>query len=337
MSHLFAIALALLLDALIGDPRWLPHPVRALGSLIAFLDRRLNQGKHRRAKGIAAAVAVTGIAYSLAFFVVSISYSLSLLFGVLVEAVLIFTAIATKSLQEAAWNVLIPLEQGDMEKARRELSMIVGRDTENLGEPEIVRACVETVAENTSDGITAPLFYAFIGGAPLALFYRAVNTCDSMLGYKNDTYREFGWASARLDDVVNYVPARLTAMVMILVYGGRQMRHCFHVLFRDASKHPSPNSGWPEAAMAALLGVQLGGTNTYKGVVSRRPAIGDPLVPLNKEHIRQAVRIMIVTVLSFALLLFIGGMIIELASAWGKPSAIVSAAWASASGDIRRF
>lgn len=158
MSHLFAIALALLLDVLIGDPRWLPHPVRAIGSLIAFLDQRLNQGRYRRAKGIVAAVAVTGIVYGLSFFAVYISYSLSSLFGVIVEAVLIFTAIAAKSLQEAAWNVLIPLEQGDMEKARRELSMIVGRDTENLGESEIVRACVETVAENTSDGITAPLF-----------------------------------------------------------------------------------------------------------------------------------------------------------------------------------
>ncbi|BDG46682.1 MULTISPECIES: adenosylcobinamide-phosphate synthase CbiB [Parageobacillus] len=323
MSHLFAIALALLLDVLIGDPRWLPHPVRAIGSLIAFLDQRLNQGRYRRAKGIVAAVAVTGIVYGLSFFAVYISYSLSSLFGVIVEAVLIFTAIAAKSLQEAAWNVLIPLEQGDMEKARRELSMIVGRDTENLGESEIVRACVETVAENTSDGITAPLFYAFIGGAPLALFYRAVNTCDSMLGYKNNTYREFGWASARLDDVVNYVPARLTAMVMVLVHGGRRMRHCFRVLFRDARKHPSPNSGWPEAAMAALLGVQLGGTNTYKGIVSHRPTIGDPLIPLKKDHIRQAVRIMLVTVLSFAILLFIGGMMIEFASAWRKSSAIV--------------
>mgnify|MGYP001196912811 CR=1 FL=1 len=323
MSHLFAIALALLLDLLLGDPRWLPHPVRAIGSLIAFFDQRLNRGRHRRAKGIAAAVAVTGIVYALSFFVVYIGYSLSSLFGVIVEAVLIFTAIATKSLQEAAWNVLIPLEQGDMEKARRELSMIVGRDTENLDEAEMVRACVETVAENTSDGITAPLFYAFIGGAPLALFYRAVNTCDSMLGYKNDTYREFGWASARLDDVVNYVPARLTAIVMIFVHGGKRMRHCFRVLFRDARKHPSPNSGWPEAAMAALLGVQLGGTNTYKGIVSHRPTIGDRLVPLKKDHIRQAVRIMLVTVLSFAILLLMGGMIVEFTSTWGKSTAIV--------------
>jgi adenosylcobinamide-phosphate synthase len=320
MSHLLALALALVLDFCLGDPRWMPHPVRGMGAFIAFLDRRLNKGAYRRAKGIVTVVAVTGTVYILSMFVVNISYSLSWLFGVVVEAILIFTTIATKSLQEAAWNVLLPLERGEMEQARRELSMIVGRDTENLDESEIVRACVETVAENTSDGITAPLFYAWIGGAPLALFYRAVNTCDSMLGYKNDTYRMFGWASARLDDVMNYIPARLTAGVMVFVHSGKRFRYCWRVLLRDARKHPSPNSGWPEAAMAALLGVQLGGTNMYHGIVSKRPTIGDPLVPLQTNHIRQALRIMMVTVLSFALLLLIGGIIIAFTGAWGESS-----------------
>jgi adenosylcobinamide-phosphate synthase len=320
MSHLLALALALMLDFWLGDPRWLPHPVRGMGAFIAFLDRRLNKGAYRRVKGIVTVTAVTGTVYIISLLAVKISYSLSWLFGVVVEAILIFTTIATKSLQEAAWNVLLPLERGDMEQARRELSMIVGRDTENLDEPEIVRACVETVAENTSDGITAPLFYAWIGGAPLALFYRAVNTCDSMLGYKNDTYRAFGWASARLDDVMNYIPARLTAIIMVLVHSGKRFRYCWRVLFRDARKHPSPNSGWPEAAMAALLGVQLGGVNTYRGIVSRRPTLGDPLVPLQTKHIRQALRIMVVTVLSFALLFLIGGMMIAFTGAWGESS-----------------
>nr|WP_243846073.1 adenosylcobinamide-phosphate synthase CbiB [Saccharococcus thermophilus] len=309
-----------MLDFWLGDPRWLPHPVRGMGAFIAFLDRRLNKGAYRRVKGIVTVTAVTGTVYIISLLAVKISYSLSWLFGVVVEAILIFTTIATKSLQEAAWNVLLPLERGDMEQARRELSMIVGRDTENLDEPEIVRACVETVAENTSDGITAPLFYAWIGGAPLALFYRAVNTCDSMLGYKNDMYRAFGWASARLDDVMNYIPARLTAVIMVLVHSGKRFRYCWRVLFRDARKHPSPNSGWPEAAMAALLGVQLGGVNTYHGIVSRRPTLGDPLVPLQTKHIRQALRMMVVTVLSFALLLLIGGMMIAFTGAWGESS-----------------
>ncbi|KJE26656.1 cobalamin biosynthesis protein CobD [Geobacillus kaustophilus] len=318
MTHLFALTVALLLDAAFGDPRWLPHPVRGMGKLIAWLDRRWNQGAKRRAKGVAAAAAVLAVVYGLSALVVYVGYALSVYVGVAVEAALIFTTIATKSLAEAAEEVRRPLEAGDLPAVRRALSMIVGRDTEQLDEAGITRACVETVAENTSDGITAPLFYAAIGGAPLAMLYRAVNTCDSMIGYKNEKYREFGWAAARLDDALNYVPARLTAFLMVLVYGGRRFRRSLAILLRDARRHPSPNSGWLEAAMAGLLGVQLGGTNTYGGVVSERPTLGDPDVPLRSAHIRQAVGMMIGTVLAFTLLLWIGGMIVALAGAWGE-------------------
>ncbi|MBB6283270.1 adenosylcobinamide-phosphate synthase CbiB [Geobacillus subterraneus] len=318
MTHLVALTLALFLDALFGDPRWLPHPVRGMGALIAYFDRRWNQGSDRRAKGVAAVAAVLAIVYGLSALIVHIGYALSVYIGAAVEAVLIFTAIATKSLAEAAEDVRRPLEAGDLPAARRALSMIVGRDTERLDEAGITRACVETVAENTSDGVTAPLFYAAIGGAPLALLYRAVNTCDSMIGYKNEKYREFGWAAARLDDVLNYIPARLTALVMVFAYGGRRLRRSLAVLFRDARRHPSPNSGWLEAAMAGLLGVQLGGTNTYGGIVSERPTLGDPDVSLRSVHIRRAVSIMAGTVFTFTLLLWIGGMIIALAGAWGE-------------------
>ncbi|MBA2873271.1 adenosylcobinamide-phosphate synthase [Anoxybacillus caldiproteolyticus] len=317
IHHLFAIMLAVALDCWLGDPHWFPHPVRGMGALIAYFDRHFNRGRGRRLKGIFTVASLCLIIYAISFFLVYTSYRITTGLGIVIEAFLIFTTIATKSLKEAAWHVLVPLEQGDVEKARKELSMIVGRDTENLDEREIVRACVETVAENTSDGITAPLFYALLGGAPLALAYRAVNTCDSMLGYKNDTYRDFGWASARLDDVFNYIPARLTAIVMVLVSRERRIRHCLKLLMRDAHKHPSPNSGWGEAAMAALLGVQLGGTNTYKGVVSHRPNIGDPLHQLRKEHIRQSVNVMIRTVFAFIVLLWIGGIIIEFTVSWG--------------------
>ncbi|MBB5323466.1 adenosylcobinamide-phosphate synthase [Anoxybacillus tepidamans] len=317
LNHLLAIVLAIIIDFLIGDPRWLPHPVRGMGRLIAWLDRRLNKGRYRRMKGIITLMIVISIVYVIGYALIYESYRLSTALGIAVEAVLIFTTIAAKSLQEAAWNVLIPLEQGDLRKARQELSMIVGRDTEALDEPEIVRACVETVAENTSDGITAPLFYALIGGGALALVYRAVNTCDSMLGYKNEMYREFGWASARLDDVFNYVPARLTAWVMVIV-NSRSIRRSARLLLRDARKHPSPNSGWGEAAMAAILGVQLGGMNTYQGVVSHRPKIGDAVCELQKQHIRKSVHVMIRTVIVFILLLSIGGVIVELAITWSE-------------------
>ncbi|MCL6587749.1 MAG: adenosylcobinamide-phosphate synthase CbiB, partial [Anoxybacillus sp.] len=189
MYHLYAMVGAVILDAFIGDPRSLPHPVRGMGALIAALDRRLNKGRARRWKGMLAVIVVIAAVFALSYALVALSYQLSPVVGVIVEAVCIFTTIAAKSLHEAASNVLVPLENGDIQKARQELGMIVGRDTETLGESEMVRACVETVAENTSDGITAPLVYALIGGAPLALVYRAVNTCDSMVGYKNDTYR----------------------------------------------------------------------------------------------------------------------------------------------------
>jgi adenosylcobinamide-phosphate synthase len=315
MHHIIAMIVAFALDRLIGDPPWLPHPVRGMGRLIAFVDGRLNRGRQRRWKGAAAVFIVLGVVGGISYALVYGCYQKSAWIGVMAEGVLIFTTIAAKSLREAAWNVLVPLERGDMKKARRELAMIVGRDTETLEERDIVRACVETVAENTSDGVTAPLFYALIGGAPLALLYRAVNTCDSMLGYKNEKYRDFGWASARLDDGLNYVPARLTAFVMIAV-NGRAVRRSLRLLLRDARKHPSPNSGWGEAAMAALLGVQLGGANTYQGVVSHRPKIGDATAELEARHIRQAVRIMLRTAMAFLALLSIGGMIVELAIAW---------------------
>ncbi|KXG11103.1 Cobalamin biosynthesis protein CobD [Anoxybacillus sp. P3H1B] len=314
--HLLAMALAVVIDFFIGDPRWLPHPVRGMGRLIAWLDHRLNRGRMRRVKGIVTIGIVVAVVYGISSIIIYESYRVSVVFGVVIEALLMFTTIAAKSLKEAAWNVMIPLEQGDIEKARNELSMIVGRDTETLNEPEIVRACVETVAENTSDGITAPLFYALVGGGALALVYRAVNTCDSMLGYKNEKYGDFGWASARLDDVLNYIPARLTGIVMVLG-NSRHIRGCLRLVLRDARKHPSPNSGWGEAAMAALLGVQLGGTNTYQGVISQRPKIGEALVELKKEHIRQAVHVMFRTVVVFLALLSLGGMIVEAAGTWG--------------------
>lgn len=249
--------------------------------------------------------------FVMSYALIASAYRLSLIVGVFVEAIIIFTSIAPTSLAKAAYDVLDPLKRGNIDEARKNVAMIVGRDTEKLQEDGIVRACVETVAENTSDGVTAPLFYAFLGGGALAMLYRAVNTCDSMLGYKNERYAQFGWASARLDDAFNYVPARLTACVMLLIH--RANIRMWKLLFRDARNHPSPNSGWCEAAMAALLGVQLGGVNTYNGVISVRPTIGDASVPLKCEHIKQAVAIMRRTTIAFT----IGGSLLAVACTWG--------------------
>lgn len=238
--------------------------------------------------------------------------------GIMMEAVLISTTIAQKSLKEAALSVYSPLVKDDMAEARHKLSWIVGRDTDNLEEPEIVRGAVETVAENTSDGITAPLFWALVGGAPLAIIYRAINTCDSMVGYKNERYGEFGWASARLDDAANWIPSRITSFCMLL--GNRPFHmsrtEALKIVLRDARKHPSPNSGWGEGAVAAILGVQLGGINFYKGVVSNRATMGDALTRLEKNHILEVNKIVCATVPLFVMLLWLGGILYEMAISW---------------------
>lgn len=207
-----------------------------------------------------------------------------------------------------------------MTEARKKLSCIVGRDTERLDEREIVRGTVETVAENTCDAVTAPLFWAFIGGAPLALVYRAVNTCDSMVGYQNSRYHEFGYFSAKADDVLNWIPARITGFLMLIANRPRKMRRgdAWRILLRDAKKHPSPNSGWCEAACACLLSVQLGGRNTYNGIVSERARMGEPFRELEHTDILRANRILTRTVFAFLLLLWLGGVLLEIAVPWSQ-------------------
>lgn len=316
--HLAAITLAVVIDSIVGDPPDWPHPVRWMGSLIYKLEKSMNKGRSRKAKGIAMLAIVLLCTGGASLLIVYFSYWFHPAAGILAEAVLISTAIAQKSLKEAALTVFAPLEKGDIEEARLKLSYIVGRDTDRLDEPEIVRGAVETVAENTSDGITAPLFWALIGGAPIALMYRAINTCDSIVGYRNEKYKDFGWASARMDDGANWIPSRLTSLCML---AGKAPEHissakAWEIVRRDAKKHPSPNSGWGEAAVAALLGIQLGGVNYYKGTVSNRATMGDPLVKLEKTHILKANQIVARTVPIFLLLLWLGGMLIELAATW---------------------
>lgn len=211
--------------------------------------------------------------------------------------VMLSTTIAIKGLKDAALQVAVPLGEGKLDEARKQLSMIVGRDTKELAPHDIARGAVETVAENTVDGITAPLFWFFIGGVPAAMTYRAINTLDSMVGYKNARFAQFGWASARTDDVVNWVPARLTAISMGLASILRsefraRLRQAIMIVFRDAPKHPSPNSGWPEAMTAGLLGVALGGRNTYQGVVSKRATMGEATRSLQCLDIPKAILIM---------------------------------------------
>lgn len=318
ISHLLALTIAVLIDRIVGDPPNWPHPVKWMGSLIYRLDKSLNRGCAKKRKGIAMLATVLLMVGGVSFFIIRLLYEIHPIAGILGESILIASAIAQKSLKEAGLSVYEPLKRGDLMESRHKLSYIVGRDTDKLDEPEIVRATVETVAENTSDGITAPLFWALIGGAPLALMYRAINTCDSMVGYRNEKYIHFGWASARLDDLVNWIPSRITSFCMVTGNQSVQgnWRTVWDIVLRDAKKHPSPNSGWGEAAVASLLGIQLGGINYYKGVISNRATMGDPLYPLKKEHILQTNSIVDRTIPLFLIFLWIGGMLFELAITW---------------------
>ncbi|OES45157.1 adenosylcobinamide-phosphate synthase CbiB [Domibacillus iocasae] len=321
MTHAAAIVAALILDRLIGDPRNWPHPVKWFGSLIAFLDKKWNKGSRQFEKGIAMLVVVLLVTGICSVSLVSIASRIPPFLAILIEAIMIWASIAPRSLKEAGMDVYNPLAAGDRQEARRKLSWIVGRDTEKLDESEITRGAVETVAENTSDGVIAPLFWAMIGGGPAALLYRAVNTCDSMVGYRNEQYDQFGKSSARLDDIVNFIPARLTALLLILAANKPSAIRCYAwgIVRRDAKKHPSPNSGWCEAAVAGLLQIELGGLNTYKGVVSDRARMGDPIHPRQAEHIIEAAKLMERATYLFVLLFLAGVIIYEFAVTWSEP------------------
>ncbi len=293
------VLLAYLLDRLFGDPTWLPHPVVAMGASVSRLEKWLLPAaggveSHERRNGavlVGAVVAGTGLAGWGLLRLADLVYPPA---QFAVSVLLIATTVASKGLAGAGMEIFRATEAGRLPEAREKLARIVGRDSAGLPEPEVVRGTVETVAENTVDAVVAPLFYALLGGAPLALVYRAINTMDSMLGYRNERYRHFGWAAARLDDLANYVPARLGGIILCLLapLAGGTWGEAFSVWRRDARAHPSPNSGHPEAAVAGALGVRLGGVNYYQGVANVRPYLGNDGPEIAPAAITAAIRLM---------------------------------------------
>lgn len=281
LSHSLNLLIAYLVDRLVGDPRAIPHPVVLIGNCISILEKMIRrifkQEKVLKFAGILFPIFIVGGTFLVTKLVIYSIGSINYWLGLCLEIWLISTTIATKGLADAAMEVYRHLHKRDLDKARYSLGMIVGRDTQNLDESEISRGTVETVAENIVDAVLSPFFYALIGGAPLAMAYRAANTLDSMVGYKNKKYQNLGWASARLDDILNYIPARLTALFILLAgYISKfNVTRAWYIIKRDAKKHPSPNSGIPEAAVAGGLGIQLGGTNFYDGVPSVRAKMGE--------------------------------------------------------------
>ena len=303
--------MACLLDAAVGDPRWFPHPVQWMGAIINWWDRRIHQlhlsSAKQRMAGVLLAIALPAGAYAVGGLLIWLGNLIDSLWGSVVAVLMAWTTLAVRDLIDHVLAVQKALQSVSLAEARTAVAKIVGRDTEEMDESDIVRATVETIAESTADGIVAPLFYLIIGGVPLALAYKAVSTLDSMIGHLDNRYRWFGWASARLDDVANFIPARITALLLVFSAGivSRSwpvMQRTWQIVLRDGGQHPSPNSGRPEAAMAGALDVQLGGTNRYDGRPIERPCLGDPNEPLTRAHIGRALTLMIWTSLMGALL-----------------------------------
>lgn len=298
MLTAYMIAGAVVLDRLVGDPRTVLHPVVLIGNLIAWLERQLlrteHSARHKKLAGALLVLCVLTIVYLVMWQIMAVLSRVSLWAAYLGGALLLSFTISTRSLAEAGREIAGFLTAGNMEQARFKVGWIVGRDTAKLNTAEVTRATVETVAENIVDGIISPLFYAVIGGMPLAFLYRAVNTMDSMVGYKNEKYRDFGMVAARVDDVFNYIPARITGLLIIVAAAllKKDAPGAFQAIKRDAAKHPSPNSGFAEAGVAGALGVRLGGLNYYGGVASLRAYMGAAKYELAPVHIEQTIQIM---------------------------------------------
>lgn len=308
--HIIAFIAGFVLDLLIGDPHFIPHPVRLIGSLISFLDKRLNSDvkynsseneanltKYKR--GVLLAFTVIFATFAVSVIILVAAYSINLYAGIIAEAVMTWQILATKCLRVESMRVYDALRTDGVEAGRRAVSMIVGRDTSVLDEAGVTRATVETIAENTSDGVIAPMLYTAIGGPVLGFVYKAVNTMDSMLGYKNDKYMYFGRFAARLDDVVNFIPARISAYLMIIAafIGGRQFdgKNAYRIFKRDRFNHASPNSAQTESVCAGALRVQLAGDAVYFGKLVKKKYIGDGLREIEYEDIKRANRLMYIT------------------------------------------
>ena len=309
MNHLTALLLGFCIDLLLGDPRWLYHPVQAIGWLIVKLEpplRRVfpdtDRGQVRA--GVALVILVVGITGLVSGGVLWGLHLLHPMAGFAGEVILCWLILAAKSLRTESMKVVKALENGTLDDGRRAVSMIVGRDTEHLSEEEVLKAAVETVAENASDGILAPLLFAAVLGPVGGICYKAVNTMDSMVGYKNDKYLYFGRAAAKLDDVLNFLPARISGFLMAAAAClGFDGKNAFRIFFRDRKNHASPNSAHTEAACAGALGLQLGGTHDYFGKPVVKPTIGDDLRAVTRGDVAAANRLALTTAL-LALLIF---------------------------------
>lgn len=288
---LLPLLMGVLADALLGDPAWLPHIVVKFGWLISTAERWFNEGAHRRLKGALTAIFLIGCTYILFWWFIPFCYGLNRWLGVCVSAIFIFYFLAGKTLIKEVRMVFKAVDES-VEKGRKQLSRIVGRDTANLDAQEIRTAALETLAENLSDGVIAPLFWYMLLGVPGMAAYKMINTLDSMIGYKTERYRDFGCWAAHIDDIANWIPARLTSLLMVLSAGRPGLLRFVHKYCRQ---HASPNSGYPESALAGILDCRFGGTHTYFGQEFYKPYIGENPRELTTKDARQAIRINVIS------------------------------------------
>lgn len=287
-------------DFVFGDPHWFPHPVRLMGRFISFLEKILNGSTHKTVKrfyGIVVALGVIIISGICAYAIIKLAGKLHPIAGKIAWVFLAYTTLAIKDLVIHARAVWKMLAIDDIERARKKLSLMVGRDTGKLSQDEVIQATIETVSESTTDGIVAPLFYLFLGGPVLAVMFKAVSTLDSMIGHKDERYLYFGWCAAKIDTIANFIPARITGLLIPIaaLFCGKDSMQSFHIMFRDGKKQDSLNSAISEAAMSGALGVRLGGTCSYSGRIVEHPYLGEQRWPISVSLIKEAITISVVT------------------------------------------
>jgi adenosylcobinamide-phosphate synthase len=290
---------AFLLDLAVGDPAWLPHPVVLMGRVVSQGERMLRSGRPRSdfLSGVVLSVLLVALSAGVAWIIISLFQTLPFWLSFIATAALASTTVATRGLLDAVKSIETPLRAGDLAAAREKLSHIVGRETAHLDRNKILTASLESLAESTCDGIVAPLFYLLLGGVPLAMTYKAVSTLDSMIGYRSERYFYFGKFAARLDDLANFLPARLTAGFIVIAAAAMQLNpaRAGRIAWRDRSCHPSPNAGYPEAAFAGAFGVRLGGPSVYFGQEVGKPYLGDDVQPIEIEMLKEGRALCLVT------------------------------------------
>ena len=322
MMTLGAIVAGFILDLIFGDPHWLPHPICLIGNLIGFLEKNLRRllapGKTALLLGGALMVVIVlSLSYVVPYAALMLAEQVSPWLRFALETVMFYQIFATKCLRDESMKVYTALHNNDLEDARVKLSWIVGRDTKELTAEEVTKGAVETVAENTADGIIAPMFYMFIGGAPLAFLYKGINTMDSMVGYKNDKFLYFGRCAAKLDDVANFIPARITGILMILAsyFLNMNAAGAWKIFWRDRYNHLSPNSAMTESVTAGALNIQLGGDHYYFGKLVHKDTIGDNIRPVVAEDIVAVNNLLymtaVISLLLFSLVYLVNSLILK--------------------------